>query len=221
MIVLAAAGAAGVRFLRGHRGPLIERAEPVAVQVPASDPPATPTTAGHPPALAPPPPPTPPDTTQAPAKPATAAAPGQPARDPWLEPVPEALKPIRDSLEHGTHLGEGALGPAYAFARQNPSDPRPWLLIAHAYAQLNWLSDAVERYQRAYRADPSARGDPQMLDDLLKAAAHRVAGRNAARVIRDVYGAEALPALEKAIARGTGDADGNERLDHLRDSLAQ
>src|SRR5204863_1020458 len=99
-------------------------------------------------------------------------------------------------------------------------DPRPWLLIGHAYAQLDWLSDSVDRYQRAYRADPSCRGDPQMLEYLLKAAAHRTAGRNAALAIRDIYGAEALPALEKAIARGAGDRNGNERLDHLRDSLA-
>jgi len=118
-------------------------------------------------------------------------------------------------------LSEGGLGPAYAFARQNPGDPRPWLLMGHAYAQLGWLSDSVERYQRAYRADPTSRGDPQMLEDLLKAAAHGSAGRNAARAIRDIYGAEALPALEKAIARGADDRSGNERLDHLRDSLAQ
>ena len=135
--------------------------------------------------------------------------------------MPEALKPICDRLERGARMNEGALGPAYAFARQNPGDPRPWLLIAHAYAQLEWLTDSVERYQRAYRADPTCRGDPQMLDDLLKAAVHRVAGRNAARAIRDIYGAEALPALEKAIARGAGDRDGNDSLDHLRDSLAK
>jgi hypothetical protein len=79
----------------------------------------------------------------------------------------------------------------------------------------------VERYQRAYRADPTCRGDPQMLEDLLKAVTHRVAGRAAARAIRDIYGAEALPALEKAIARGAGDRDVNDGLDHLRDSLAQ
>ena len=134
--------------------------------------------------------------------------------------MPEALKPIRDRLERGARLNEGALGPAYAFARQNPGDPRPWLLIAHAYAQLGWLSDSVERYQRAYRADPTCRGDPQMLEDLLKAAAHRVAGRNAARAIRDIYGAEALPALEKAMKRRAADQDASARLARLRDSLS-
>ena len=134
--------------------------------------------------------------------------------------MPEALQPIRDRLQRGAHLNEGALGAAYTFARKNPDDPRPWLLIAHAYAQLDWVSDSLERYQRAYRADPTCRGDPQMLEDLLKAVTHRTAGRNAARAIREIYGAEALPALEKAIARGAGDRDGNDRLDHLRDSLA-
>jgi len=210
VVVLAAAATAGVTFLRRQRGPLVESATPVAAQAPAPNPQATPT----PPVAAPAPPPTPP-------KPASAVAPGQRARDPWQETVPEALKPIRDRLERGAHLNEGALGPAYTFARQNPGDPRPWLLIGHAYAQLGWVSDSVERYQRAYRADPTCRGDPQMLEDLLKAVPHRVAGRNAAQAIRNIYGAEALPALEKAIARGAGDRDGNDRLDHLRDSLAQ
>ena len=219
LVVLAASVTTGVTFLRRHRGPLVESAKPAAAHVPAPNPQATPTPPAHAPAQ--PPPPTTAAATQTQTKPASAVAPAQRARDPWQEAVPEALKPIRDSLERGTRLNEGALGPAYAFARQNPGDPRPWLLIAHAYAQLNWMSDSVERYQRAYRADPTSRGDPQMLEDLLKAAAHRVAGRNAARAIRDIYGAEALPALEKAIARGAGDGDGNERLDHLRDSLAQ
>ena len=219
LVVVAAAVATGVTFLRGHRRPLFESAQLVA-PAPAPDPQATPTSPA--PGTAPPePPPAVAAATQAQPKPAGAVAPGPRARDPWREPVPEALKPIRDTLARGTALSEAALGPAYAFARENPADPRPWLLIAHAYAQRDWLSDSVERYQRAYRADPTCRGDPQMLEDLLKAVTHRVAGRRAARAIRDIYGAEALPALEKAIARGAGDRDENDGLDHLRDSLAE
>jgi serine/threonine protein kinase len=219
LVVLAAAVTTGVTFLRRHRGPLVESAQPVAAQAPSPDPQTTPTPPGN--AAAPAQPPAAAAATQAQTKPAGALAPGQRARDPWQEAVPEVLKPIRDRLERGARLDEGALGPAYAFARQNPGDPRPWLLIAHAHALLGWMSDSVERYQRAYRADPTCRGDPQMLEDLLKAVTHRAAGRNAARAIRDIYGAEALPALEKAIARGDGDRDGEDRLDHLRDSLTQ
>jgi serine/threonine protein kinase len=219
VVVLAASVITGVKLLDRHRGPESESARPVASQVPAANQQTPPT----PPAPAPaqPPPPATAAATQTQTKPASAAARGKRARDPWQESVPEALKPIRESLERGTRLNEASLGPAYAYARQNPGDPRPWLLIGHVYSQINWVSDSVERYQRAYRADPTSRGDPQMLEDLLKAAAHRVAGPNAARVIRNIYGAEALPALDKAIERGGSDEDGIERLDHLRDALAE
>ena len=68
-----------------------------------------------------------------------------------------------------------------------------------AYAQVDWFRDSVERYLRAYQVDSTCRADPQMLADLLKAAAHPVAGRSAARAIRDIYGVEAIPALEQAL----------------------
>jgi eukaryotic-like serine/threonine-protein kinase len=129
---LAAAVTTGVTFLRRHAGPVADTATPVAAQSPAPDPQATPTPPAPPPAQ----PPTAAAATQTQAKPTSAAATGQRARDPWQEAVPEALKPIRDSLQRGARVNEAALGPAYAFARQNPSDPRPWLLVGHAYAQL-------------------------------------------------------------------------------------
>lgn len=219
LAVPAVAVTAGVAFLRYHRGPLTERTKPAAAQSPAPKQQAVPAPSARAPAQQPPPAMAAATHTQT--KPARPEAPGPQARDPWQEAVPDTLKPIRDGLEREARLNEGALAPAYAFARQNPGDPRPWLLIAHAYAQIGWLSDSVERYQRAYRADPTCRGDPRMLDDLLKAATHRVAGHAAVRAIRDIYGREALPAVEKAIARGAGDRDENDTLDHLRDSLAE
>jgi cytochrome c-type biogenesis protein CcmH/NrfG len=134
--------------------------------------------------------------------------------------VPRALSPIHDRLVRGAHLSQRALRPAYAFAHQNPGDPRPWLLLGHAYAQVDWFSDAVERYLRAHRVDSTSRGDPQMLADLLKAAAHPVAGQVAARAIRDIYGAEAIPALDQAIERRAGDREAATRLTRLRGSLS-
>jgi serine/threonine protein kinase len=170
--------------------------------------------------------PSPPPETEAaverkelPEPPPTEAQPRSDARNPWQQPVPRDLRPIRDRLARGVHLSQRALQPAYAFAHQNPDDPRPWLLLGHAYAELDWFSDSVERYVRAHRVDSTSRGDPQMLPDLLKAAAHPVAGRPAARAIRDIYGAEAIPALEKAIERHAGDREISARLARLRESL--
>ena len=58
-----------------------------------------------------------------------------------------------------------------------------------------------------------------MLTDLVKAAEHPVAGRAAAKAISDVYGAEAIPAVEKAIERQGRDRDAAARLARLRQSL--
>jgi hypothetical protein len=118
-------------------------------------------------------------------------------------------------------MSQRSLRPAYDFARDNPHDPRPWLLLGHAYSQLDWLSDATDRYVRAYHVDPASRGDPQMLPDLLKAVEHRAAGRSAARAIRDIYGAEAIPALEKVMKRRAADRDAAVRLARLHESLSQ
>jgi serine/threonine-protein kinase len=147
---------------------------------------------------------------------------GQPrtrARNPWKEPVPSALRPFRDKINRNAHMSQKALHPLYDFAHANPNDPRPWLLLGRSYAQVDWFSDAVERYVKAYRADSTCRGDPQMLADLLKGAAHPTAGRAAARAIRDIYGAEAIPALEKAMKARAGDRAAATRLTQLRESL--
>jgi serine/threonine-protein kinase len=172
---------------------------------------------------APPAPPPPPSAAIAPPPPhvETAGASRPRARDPWREGVPSALRPIHDRLAHRAHLSQSSLKPAYAYAHQNPSDPRPWLLLARAYAQLDWLSDSVDRYLRAYHTDPTCRGDTQMLADLLKAAEHPVAGRGAAKAVHDIYGAEAIPALEKTIGRRASDRDVTARLERLRQSLSQ
>ena len=145
------------------------------------------------------------------------AAPG--ARDPWREPVPRPLRPIRDRVKRGVHLSQRALVPAYEFARKHPDDPRPWLLLGAAYARVDWYRDSVERYLRAYQVDPTCRADPRMLADLLEAAAHPVAARSAARAIRDIYGVEAIPALEQALAHRRGDREATARLTRLRESL--
>jgi hypothetical protein len=154
-----------------------------------------------------------------PAQPEKERQPRTAARNPWKAPVPRALRPIRQQLDRGAHMSQKALRPAYEFAHENAGDPRPWLLLGRAYAQVDWYSDAVERYVRAHRVDSTSRGDPQMLADLLKAAAHPTAGRAAARAIRDIYGAEAIPALEKEMKRRAGEREASARLTKLRESL--
>jgi serine/threonine-protein kinase len=205
--------------------PLPEPAPP-AEQVPAATQPPPPPTPWLPSAKEEPPT-APPTEVDAPAQDQgqterrqTEAKGARGARDPWREPVPRALRSIRDRVVRGARMSQRALAPAYEFAHQNPGDPRPWLLLGRAYAQLDWLSDSVDRYVRAYHVDSSCRGDPQMLADLLKAAAHPVADRSAARAIREIYGAEAMAALEQDLEHRAGDHDATARLARLRESLS-
>jgi len=212
LATLAAALTTVFAYLRRNEPRPVEGARPAVQQASRSDVP--PTAVPMAPSEAPPQQPT-----------ATAATktsgerPRLPARDPWQEPVPPALQSIRHSLGRGAHLSERSLRPLYLFAHQHPDDPRPWLLIGRAYAQLDWRSDSVDRYLRAYRIDHGCRGDPQMLADLLKAAEHPVAGRGAAKAISEVYGAEAIPAVDKELEGHSGDRDTTARLSRLRESL--
>jgi serine/threonine-protein kinase len=201
-----------------------------AAQAPTATPPspAPPPPAPSLPSPEPEPPTSPPVQAQAPMDPEPPERPAQPdndakaaqgARNPWRQPVPRPLRPIRDRVKRGVHLSQRALVPAYEFARKHPDDPRPWLLLGAAYARSDWFRDSVERYLRAHQVDSTCRGDPQMLADLLKAAAHPVAGRSAARAIRDIYGVEAIPALEQALEQRRGDPEATARLTRLRESL--
>jgi hypothetical protein len=157
--------------------------------------------------------------SEQPGQPEKARPPRSSARNPWKAPVPRALRPIRDRVNRGVQVSQRALRPVYEFAHGNPGDPRPWLLLGHAYAQHDWLSDSVDRYVRAHGVDSTCRGDPQMLPDLLKAAAHPTAARAAARAIHDIYGAEAIPALDRAMKGLAGDREATARLAKLRESL--
>ena len=225
--------AGGIAVVAGYlRHEAAKQVTPTTVEVaqpptPALSPPAP---APSLPSASPEPPTSPPVKAQAAVDPEPAEQPAQPAhdakaapgaRDPWQEPVPRPLQPMRDRIKRGVHLSPRALAPVYAFARKNPNDPRPWLLLGAAYAQADWFSDSIDQYLRAYHADPTCRADPQMLADLVKAAAHPVAGRKAARAIRDIYGAEAIPALEQALGHRPGDRDATARLTRLRESLSQ
>ena len=210
-------------YLRRDRTTPVETAAlpaaPPPKAAPAAEPPPEPAAAQPAPAKPP---------AEAQAKAEDEAPPTQPekerkppasARNPWKAPVPRALRPLRDRVNRGVPVSQRALRPVYEFAHANPGDPRPWLLLGHAYAQHDWLTDAVDRYVRAHGVDSTCRGDPQMLADLLKAAAHPVAARAAARAVRDIYGAEAIPALDKAIERSAGDREAKARLARLRESL--
>src|SRR5690606_25350175 len=92
------------------------------------------------------------------------------------------------------------------------------LLLAHSYTNERSLSWALPEYEEAMARDPSVRGDPDMLPDLLEMARSNTLARRAADLIVQWYGAEALPAVEAELS-GRLRRDEQRRLEALRERL--
>lgn len=147
-----------------------------------------------------------------------AARPGP--RDPWSEPPPEPLRPFLAKVEQGHVFDDrGEIRPLYALARAMPEDPRPLLLLGHLFVAKGWYTEGIRRFELAAERDPSARGDPRMLETLVDLAARESVGERAAEAIRTIYGAEALPAVDSAVDRYADQPLSQLRLVTLRDQL--
>jgi serine/threonine protein kinase len=141
--------------------------------------------------------------------------------DPWSEPgTPEALKPIYDKVSRGESTTEAEEKLLLAYARDNPRDPRADLLLGHGYANKLWRRDAITRYLRAYRIEPGARADPSMLANLLDFTSSNKQGDDACAAIEEIFSAEALQAVEKALKDAKPETPHAQRLLQLRDKIS-
>lgn len=151
-----------------------------------------------------------------------ASAPSQPTDgNDWLAgPLPAPLGVLRTQLQSGETLDRNTMNPVYDYAREHRDDPRPHLLLAHAFVGMRWNSDAIERYLLAWGIDPEARHHSAMLEDLLDLVHGPETGMMAAAAIRRVYGAEAISAIDEALS-GELRPDVEQRLRRLRGQLEQ
>jgi hypothetical protein len=139
--------------------------------------------------------------------------------DPWAGGVPRNLARMKRAVDSGREISERADRGLIRIARDNPSDPRPHLLLAGAFLSRGWRSDAVERYELAYDRDPSSRGDPRMLHDLVMLGADSAAGGKASRAVQRIYGREALAEIDRQLGAGGLGRDGRARLLRLRAAI--
>jgi hypothetical protein len=133
----------------------------------------------------------------------TQAQPAQPqraaARNPWARNVPKELRAFRAAALSGDRANDRVFAAIRKFSRNNPTDARGHLLLAHFYMNRQWRNDVLNQYQLAYELDPTVRGAPEMLRDLLTLVAHGSVADPAGRLVRIGFGAEALPAIDRAI----------------------
>lgn len=124
-----------------------------------------------------------------------------PARNPWAGREPASLALVKRRISRGQTITKRHMRQVASYRRRNPGDVRAVLVLAQAYASRNWLSAALETYQRAYRRDPSSRGDVRMMRDLIRIAGTESLHAEGTSALVEIYGAEAVRSLERTIAR--------------------
>jgi serine/threonine-protein kinase len=147
------------------------------------------------------------------------AAPREPARNPWQAPLPKELRPLRWKLEVGQEGDREMLKELKRYIRKQPKDPRGPLLLARLYTNRDQWDAAVAQYKVAFGRDPSSRGDPRMLKDLVSAASRKESSWRATDVIPAIYGREALDEIQRALRR-THHQQERLRLEQLAHTLA-
>jgi serine/threonine-protein kinase len=142
------------------------------------------------------------------------------ARDPFAdEDMPRVLRSFHERVSRGDTIGEAGIRVLQRYGRDNREDPRHHLLLAHIFVNRRWLSDAVERYELAYQADPTCRGAEWMLSDLIELAKTDQYGERAANLVVTAYGAEAREEVEREIGRRGIDRRAAANLRRLLDRL--
>ena len=77
----------------------------------------------------------------------------------------------------------------------------------------------LNQYSIAYQRDPSVRGAPEMLRDLIKLVVEGPAAQRAAIQIRHTYGREALSAIDRTIGQLGGNGPALARMSALRAAI--
>jgi hypothetical protein len=162
----------------------------------------------------------PPDTREpAPAP----AVPAKPAVDLFAGEMPDFMAETHARVLDKKPLGVVDQKKIHEYGKANPNDARPQLLLAWDSINREWDGIGVRMYKIAYRADPRVKDDPRMLEDLLHVAAthDKVEYRETLELVKDVYGSDAIGAIEQTIEEhaANGKAKSVERLTLLRDVL--
>jgi thioredoxin-like negative regulator of GroEL len=143
----------------------------------------------------------------------------KPARNPWRSPTPRALRKLRTQIEAGQRGTDRMLAELRRYNREQPDDPRAHLLLARLFVNRGVWSEAATHYKLAFERDASSRGDPRMLKDLVTAASREASAVRSRELIPAIYGAEALPAIERARTHTRG-ADERARLERLARTIS-
>ena len=143
-----------------------------------------------------------------------------PAVDLFEGEVPDFMAKAHAATLEKTWLDVSVQKELYNWGQTHRDDARPQLLLAWDSMNRDWKGIAVRMYRIAFRADKRAKYDPTMLRDLVDVASQfdTVEYHEASEIIREAYGAEAVPHIDEKMAElsAAGDSAGAARLRRLR-----
>lgn len=134
--------------------------------------------------------------------------------------LPPPLKTAQARLQRGRGMTARHTRPLELFQRRNPDDVRATLILGHAYAAQGKPRAAISTYQHAFEQTDTARGDLRMLRNLLRFARVESLYGPARNALTEIYGTEAIDALDTLLAQ-TRDGAQKQRLERLRRELAR
>ena len=138
-------------------------------------------------------------------------------RNPWTRDTPAALRFIRKAVMEGSHGNDRMIATLRKYNRQAADkDARGHLLLARMYLNRGWREDALNQFTIAFHVDPSSRGAPKMLGDVLTLVAYGKTSRDASRFVREAYGPEAVREIDRALIAYKQDPAAVARLKALR-----
>jgi serine/threonine-protein kinase len=127
---------------------------------------------------------------------ASAPAPAAPAP---ASPEPASPEVRRAEADLAAGRIESAIRRARHVAGKQRQDPRPHLVLGHAYFRKGWHNDAIEEFRKAVRLDPAVRGEAAMLHAAVGCLARRGAAPKARTFLVHTVGAPAIPALREGL----------------------
>jgi serine/threonine protein kinase len=146
---------------------------------------------------------------------------GATARDPWQAAVPAQLRAARALMLKNGRASDKLLNTIRRYNGEHPDDARGHLLLGGLYMNRNWVSDAIQQYQLAFRLDAGARGDDHARSDLLALAGQASESWNQARaLLLATYGRELQGPVSEAEAK-TNLALSRTRLHELGEQVSQ
>jgi eukaryotic-like serine/threonine-protein kinase len=153
----------------------------------------------------------------APVKAPTMPPPASPRGPPLWSKIPRALARYRRTVETSRPLTKKETTAVHQYNAAHVEDPRGHLILARSHLRQGWRRDAFNAYRGAHKTSPRAREDPHMLPDLIGLVAHGV--RDAPAFVTEVYGRDALAAVEQALRLRQPTSAARERLQGLREEL--